>query len=142
MKKASPDNRLGMFFYHNGEKAMYCVDVIIPTYHPGKELKEMLGRLCRQTCPIHKILIMNTEEKFWDNNLEKEYSKLEVHHVTKKEFDHGGTRKAAAQISEAEIMVFMTQDALPANEKLIENLVNALTQQEMVGAAYTAMCFM
>lgn len=115
---------------------MYSVDVIIPTYHPGKELEELLGKLCAQTYPIQNILIMNTEEKFWDNNLEKKFPLLQVRHVRKSEFDHGGTRKEAAEYSDADVMVFMTQDALPGNEKLIENLVKALEQQEMIGAAY------
>ena len=51
---------------------------------------------------------------------------MEVHHLKKAEFDHGGTRKKAAELSGADIMVFMTQDALPADENLIENLTAPL----------------
>ena len=111
------------------------VDVIIPTYHPGKELASLLEKLTEQSFPVQKIIIMNTEEKFWNKNMELDYPILEVHHLKKEEFDHGGTRKRAAALSSAEIMVFMTQDAIPEDKKLIENLVTAL-EPDGVGAAY------
>ena len=112
------------------------VDVIIPAYHPGKEFSTLLERLTRQTVPVHRMIVMNTEEKFWNPELEEKYPTLEVHHLRKSEFDHGGTRAKAAELSDADIMVFMTQDAMPADKKLIENLVKALTQDEKIGAAY------
>lgn len=48
----------------------------------------------------------------------------------------GATRACAAELSDADVMVFMTQDALPADKSLIENLVKALTEDEKTGAAY------
>ena len=59
-----------------------------------------------------------------------------MHHLKKQEFDHGATRAWAAELSDADVMVFMTQDALPADKSLIENLVKALTEDEKTGAAY------
>lgn len=68
-------------------------DVIIPTYRPGKEFGRLIERLQKQSCPIHRIIIMNTEEKFWNKEWDEKYPFLEVHHIPKAEFDHGGTRK-------------------------------------------------
>ena len=65
----------------------------------------MLERLHRQKYPIHKILVMNTEEAYWNRVWETEFPLVEVHHLKKTEFDHGGTRKRAAELSDAEIMV-------------------------------------
>ena len=56
--------------------------------------------------------------------------------MKKQEFDHGGTRARAAELSDAEVMVFMTQDAMPSDQKLLENLVKALMQNTDIGAAY------
>ena len=42
------------------------VDIIIPTYKPGKVFEELLNRLERQTYPISGILVMNTQEEFWN----------------------------------------------------------------------------
>lgn len=127
-----------IFYARNRGKKMKKekVDVIIPTYHPGNEFEEILERLKKQSLQIHKLLIINTEEIFWNKEWEKRYPFLEVHHIKKEEFDHGGTRKKAAQLSEADILVFMTQDALPKNARLVESLVNALETNDMSGAAY------
>ena len=40
-------------------------DVIIPAYRPGEEFEKLLERLSAQKYPINKILVMNTEKKFW-----------------------------------------------------------------------------
>lgn len=117
-------------------RLMKKVDVIIPSYRPGKEFAQLLKRLMEQDYPIHKIIVMNTEEQYWDNNLEKICSLLEVHHLPKSEFDHGGTRERAAQLCKGDIMVFMTQDALPADRKLISSLVSHLEETPDAGACY------
>ena len=38
------------------------VDVIIPAYHPGKEFSALIDRLMKQTIPVHRIIVMNTEK--------------------------------------------------------------------------------
>lgn len=110
------------------------VDVIIPAYRPGKEFGELLHRLEKQEYRPDRILVMNTGRENWNKEWER-CPILEVHHLEKKNFDHGGTRKYAASLSKADILVFMTQDALPADTKLIGNLVKPL-ENKRIGAAY------
>ena len=50
---------------------MKTTDVIIPCYKPGKQIEKLLSRLSRQSCPPDHILVMNTEEAYWDRELEK-----------------------------------------------------------------------
>lgn len=118
----------------NMEKAK--VDVIIPAYRPGKAFGLLLKRLTEQEYPPEKIIVMNTEEKFWDKDWETQFPLVEVHHLKKEEFDHGGTRRRAAAMSGANIMVFMTQDALPQNKQMIGSLIRPILENERVGAAY------
>ena len=49
------------------ERIMNAVktDVIIPAYHPGEEFDKLLERLSTQKYPVNKIIVMNTEKKFW-----------------------------------------------------------------------------
>ena len=42
------------------------VDVVIPTYKPGKKFSRLLKMLEKQTYPIGKIIVMNTEKAFWN----------------------------------------------------------------------------
>lgn len=99
------------------------VDVIIPAYKPDNTFVQLLVGLARQSYPIQRILIMNTERQFWNPEYEKLAANIKVMHLPKTSFDHGGTRDWAARMSDADILVFMTQDAVPQNEKLIEELV-------------------
>ena len=112
------------------------VDVIIPAYHPGKEFATLIKRLEKQSVPIHRIIVMNTEESMWNKEWEKLSDAMEVHHLTKEEFDHGGTRARAAELSDADVMVFMTQDAMPADRELLAELLKALDQEKNIAAAY------
>ena len=112
------------------------VDVIIPAYHPGKEFATLIKRLEKQSVPIHRIIVMNTEESMWNKEWEKLSDVMEIHHLAKSEFDHGGTRAQAAELSDADVMIFMTQDAMPADRELIAELLKALEQDENIAAAY------
>ncbi|MBQ7372573.1 MAG: glycosyltransferase family 2 protein [Blautia sp.] len=112
------------------------VDVLIPVYHPGKEFHELLVRLNRQKMPVRKIWIMNTEKEFWNPDWEREFPELEVRHLTKKEFDHGGTRRSWAALSDADFLICMTQDALPADTLLVSGLLAPLLADPQIGSAY------
>ena len=117
------------------------VDVIIPVYRPGARFLEMLRRLAKQTQPVNRFIIMNTEKDLWEN-WAKELPEgslpenLAVFHVTKEEFDHGATRHAGMMESDADICVCMTHDAMPADKYLLENLTGALMADDKIGAAY------
>ena len=112
------------------------VDVIIPAYRPGEGWKQMLRGLEGQTWPVHRLIVMNTGKENWKVAYEKTTIPMEVHHLTREEFDHGKTRDQAARMSRADYLLFMTQDALPEDCHLIEKLVEAMEQDEKIGAAY------
>lgn len=112
------------------------IDVIIPTYKPGKEFGKLIHRLQRQSYPIHKVIIINTDTGVFPDELEKEPYQLEIIHIRQEDFDHGGTRNMGANISEADLVLYMTQDAMPADEKLIEIFANVFEKNSDVGIAY------
>lgn len=111
------------------------VTVIIPTYKPDGTFQKLIEKLKTQTYPIKKILILNTEAKYWKKDWIKGIPQAEVHHITKEEFDHGKTRAMGAAMAETDLLVFFTQDAVPANNKVIEVLVNSFAD-DSIGAAY------
>ena len=79
------------------------VDVVIPTYKPGKKFSRLLKMLEKQTYPIGKIIVMNTEKAFWNEKGFEGISNLQVHHLTKAEFDHGATRNRGMRFSRADM---------------------------------------
>lgn len=115
------------------------IDVIIPLYKPGKELLGLLDSLKNQTIPVQNIILMNTEEKYFEQftygtDFPYRYQNVKVYHLSKREFDHGKTRHIGVTKSDADVFVMMTQDAIPADEFLLEKLTNNL--QENVAVAY------
>ena len=72
------------------------IDVIIPVYKPEKRFLELISRLEKQTLKPNRIIIMNTEEKYFEallygTDFAREHPNAEVHHLSKWEFNHGGT---------------------------------------------------
>lgn len=123
------------------EKKAFTVDVVIPLYKPGKELFTLLERLVAQTVPVGRIILMNTEEKFFEQliygtDFDKKFKNLvSVYHLSKREFDHGKTRRQAVDRSLADYFVMMTQDALPEDDTLLEKLLVPL-KEEKVAVSY------
>ena len=104
------------------------IDVIIPSYKPGPKFREMLKRLEKQELPVRKIIVINTEKKYWKEEFEA-CPILQVHHISKEEFDHGAARNLGASYSQADIFLCMTDDAMPADGKLTKALVKAFENQ-------------
>ena len=123
------------------ENQTFTVDVIIPLYKPGKELFSLLEKLKGQTVSVGRIILLNTEEKYFEQltygtDFDDRFKNItSVYHLSKREFDHGKTRRTGVKKSTADYFVMMTQDAMPANEKLLENLLKPL-QEEKVAVSY------
>ncbi len=107
------------------------IDVIIPTYKPDLKLDRNLRMLKKQTVRADKILLINTEESLFHSEVFSSLLQGEIIHITKSEFDHGGTRNKAAASCDADIIVLLTQDAIPADEHLIENLIKPFEDEEV-----------
>ena len=116
------------------------IDVIIPTYKPDNNFILLIEKLQEQSIKPNRIILMNTEEKYArefieESKLLKKYDNVEIHHVSETEFDHGATRDMGVQFSTTPYFLCMTQDAVPANEFLIEELLNVL-KQDNVASVY------
>lgn len=115
------------------------IDVIIPVYKPDKTFFDLIEKLENQTVAVNQIILMNTEEKYFDklaygSRFFEKYHNIKVYHLSKKEFDHGYTRHRGVKKSEAEVFIMMTQDAIPADLQLVEKLMKGLEQKEVVSA--------
>ena len=115
------------------------VDVIIPVYRPEREkLTKLIDWLNKQTVKPSHVFFMQTlvEEKEDEEVLQmlQKAENVEIVPIEKKDFDHGGTRNKGAALSRADYMLFMTQDAVPVDAYLIENLVRAMEEEEAATA--------
>ena len=101
------------------------VDVVIPSYRPDEKFSRLVKKLQEQEYPIGTIFVINTKAGRFPKEVEQ-MEKVKVSHIERREFDHGATRDMGMQMSKAELVVFMPQDAVPADEYVIGNLVKVL----------------
>ncbi len=105
-------------------------DVIIPVYKPDEKLNRLINMLFKGTIAPDKIILMWTYDES-EAEIDKnplfaaagdDKDKIKIYPVKKTEFDHGKTRNTGASYSAADRILFMTQDAMPKDEYLIEKL--------------------
>ena len=113
------------------------IDVIIPVYRPTEKLHKVLYRLCRQTYLPEQIILLHTRDgiKLDVSGCKDRVSVTEIP-ILEKEFDHGRTREQGIWMSDADIVVMMTQDAVPADPFLLEKLSEVLNEHPDAVAAY------
>lgn len=119
---------------------MKKTDVIIPVYKPTKKLFTLLDRLEEQTIPVNRIILVNTEQSYFEaliagTNFWQKYKNVIVKHISKREFDHGYTRRRTVAESENDYFVMMTDDAIPADRFLLEKLLEPVYSGE-AGMSY------
>lgn len=111
------------------------IQVIVPIYHPDNKFIELLKMLKRQSIERVTVLIIDSgSHKDWLNYTEG--LDLQVEDIDSSDFNHGGTRQMGINMCiDKEIFIFLTQDAILADEYSLENLVNAF-ENPSVGCAY------
>ena len=123
---------------------MITVDVIVPVYKPTNKLKALLKMLGKQTIKPNKIILMNTEKKYFDDffaasDFLEKFDNLEIHHIAKEEFDHGKTRGVGVSYSTADYFICMTDDAIPYDIYLVEKLLDKVVSGE-AASSYGRQC--
>lgn len=113
------------------------VEIIIPTYKPDDGMRVLLKAIAKQTYPVMRVHIINTDRTYWNQSLveNSEAVRVDVTHIAREEFDHGGTRDFAARQAKSDLLLFMTQDAIPADAGMISSLVSAFADED-VAVAY------
>jgi rhamnosyltransferase len=114
---------------------MNKVGLIVPTLNAGKLWELWLEAFEQQTLKPDYLLVIDSSSS--DNTVALAHAHgFTVKVIAKTEFNHGGTRQAGIELlPEADIILFLTQDALLSNPHAIERLL-AEFADEHVGAAY------
>lgn len=111
------------------------VAVIIPTRNGGRWLDAVLGMLQRQTLQVDEILLVDSGSTDATREIARRYDTRLVQ-IPAETFDHGGTRNFAAAMVTADILIYMTQDAIPADEYALARLVQPLLENGKIAASY------
>jgi rhamnosyltransferase len=116
------------------------VSLIIPTLNGECWLDDLLSALEQQTLVPDEILLVDSGSTDGTLGIAKRYmskhSFVRLHEIKQEDFDHGGTRTMAARKTAGDILLFMTQDAVPSDNKAVELLVRSFGSNEKIAAAY------
>ncbi len=109
--------------------------LVIPVLNAEAYIPELFTAIFQQSYLPQHILVLDSESTDKTRERLSDYP-VQVHTIQRKDFDHGGTRRLATEMVAADIYIFMTQDAIPANPDTFRYLVSALTAEEKAGCAY------
>ncbi|WP_167505934.1 glycosyltransferase family 2 protein [Desulfosediminicola flagellatus] len=111
------------------------LSIIIPTYNGAKTLTKLFQVLEKQTVIPEEILVVDSSSKDATVSVCRDYG-ASVTIIPQSEFDHGGTRTRMAEEATGDILVFMTQDAIPAANDAIEKLIAPFVDDEKLAMTY------
>lgn len=112
-----------------------AISVIIPTLNGGDLLGELLQSIRGQTCPITEILVVDSSSDDNSVAVAREFG-ARVLSIERHDFDHGATRSMAAKEASGELLLFFTQDAIPAGPTLIEHLIAPLLDDSQLAISF------
>ncbi len=102
---------------------------IVPVLDASETIEKQLSLIPDQTVST-KILIIDSASE--DNTVQiAKDTGVEVHEISRSDFNHATTRNLVLQ-KEADFYLFMTQDALPHDDKLIENFLKPFEDENVV----------
>lgn len=111
------------------------ISLIVPTLNAGKYIVPLLQRLKEQTVPIDEIVVIDSASD--DDTVEKvrQFEGVSIISIDRKNFNHGGTRDQAIQKTTGDIILCITQDALPCDEHYVERLTAPFAEDEKIAMA-------
>jgi rhamnosyltransferase len=109
------------------------VSIVIPTYNAGPSIDRLLSSLRGQSVPA-EIIVIDSSSSDDTPRIVKSHG-LNPITIAKSSFNHGATRNLAVRNSTGDPVVFMTQDALPYDDRSIEHLIQPLSDSR-VAASY------
>lgn len=107
------------------------ISVIIPTLNAERWITKQLNMLLRQTAPAEILVIDSGSTDATVSIVRAHADRVRLLEIPNEDFDHGGTRDHALRQSTGDVVCFLTQDAIPVDERCIERLLAALSTPDV-----------
>jgi rhamnosyltransferase len=112
-------------------KKMYRVALVVPTLNAGDMWPACLAAVAEQNYLLHRKLVIDSSST--DDTVKlAQANGFEVLTIVRAEFNHGATRQMAVEyLSDCDLVVFLTQDAILAKQDAIERLVSVFNNPDV-----------
>lgn len=111
------------------------VSIIIPTLNAERWISRQLDSLLSQTVEAEIIVIDSGSTDATGSIVRARADRVRLMEISREDFDHGGTRDYALRQSAGDFVCFLTQDALPTDERCLEHLLSAFSSPD-IAAVY------
>jgi len=118
----------------SNEARNFKTSILIPTLNAGSKWVEALNTIIQQTHKSENHIIIDSGSTDDTVEIARSFG-FKVISIPKQEFNHGRTRQLLVDKSDADICIFLTQDAILASADSIKNLIAAF-YDATVGMAY------
>lgn len=109
--------------------------LIIPTHNASRYLLELLPALAQQSLKPDEFFVVDSHST--DDTVQQLRNVgAVVSVISANDFNHGGTRRWASGQVTADVLIYMTHDAIPANPDSLRILRDAVLTSPRVGSAY------
>jgi rhamnosyltransferase len=113
------------------------VSIIIPTKNAEQYLEEQLRAISGQIdVPRTEVIIIDSGSTDGTIRLLGRHP-VKLVSIKPEEFNHGATRNLGAREAEGEYLVFLTQDATPADGSWLKNLLKSLREDPGVAGVFS-----
>ena len=120
----------------DSQPALPLVSLVIPTLNAEAEIGSLLQKLQNQTCRLSEILVVDSSSDDDTADVVRSVAAtssvpITLRAIDRKDFNHGGTRHEALLQTKGDFVLFMTQDAVPASERYVENILAPFAEERV-----------
>ena len=127
---------LGVPAYHPDQAARPSLSVCLPTHNAGPQFELFLESLKQQKLQTFEFCVIDSSST--DDTvarLRAAFPEVKLRQIAPQEFSHGGTRNQLVDMAMGERLLFLTQDALLADNLLLRTMVET-TMEENIAQAF------
>jgi len=109
------------------------ISIVVPTLNAAKDWERFVSALLNSVAPP-SVLIIDSESIDGTANLAR-VAGFRVCTIARSDFNHGGTRQLAAELlSDAEVLVFLTQDVVLADSSALARMLACFADPNVAAA--------
>lgn len=110
--------------------------IVIPTKNAGDTLDEVLNAVFQQKTEYkYEVICVDSGSTDHTIGIIQKYP-CRLFQIPPEEFGHGKTRNYGASQGTGEFIIFLTQDALPANDHWLQSFIDAMKMDETVAGGF------